>query len=50
VSDGTDVSARSPAETLRAVVERRFRSDATDLLTDMSSKSDPLSSSPESWS
>jgi hypothetical protein len=50
VSDA-DVSVRWSVETLRrAVVERRFRRDATDLLTDMSSKSDALSSSPLEWS
>lgn len=42
-----DVSVRSSVKTLRAVAERRFRRDATDLLTDMSSKSDALSSSLE---
>jgi hypothetical protein len=46
MSDG-DVSARSSVETLRAIVERRLLRDAADLLTDMRSKSDALSSSPE---
>ena len=41
-----DISVRSSVETLRVLVARRFRRDVT-LLTDMSSKSDALSSSSE---